>query len=232
MITRTPKVIGRSAYSDRKSEVLKTATAHKKIMQFSMSYGSTRPLNPQPNVTSGNACCGVVQITGKQLDYILEHKKSQKRVRALRISPKFVRRKARIISSEEDLPVSSAKYEFNSKVNDLLSIGKEMLVDFDDLFTRLLLYTSLQRQLGDLLETARTLKSKELISAILTLYDAAHSVYSENLTNEQLEVLRKSAKQLQGASANRELVRALDRSLRHAGFETVPSDRSKYPQNA
>ena len=128
-------------------------------------------------------------------------------------------------------PAATARYELQSKISDVFETTEKIVEEFEDLYARLSSYTRLQKQLADLLRLARTRSNRDFRDAVLTLSDATYNVYSEELTMSQVHVLRDMARQLQQEPFGRQEVRALDRSLRAAGFETIPSDKSRYPAN-
>ena len=141
---------------------------------------------------------------------------------ALEISPE----------STEAPPASSARYELNVKLKELLDTTENLANDFQDLRDRLSRYAALQRQLGELLKLSRVRSNRILHSAILTIHDASYSVYSEDLSIHQVETLRDWIKGLRDLrTIDRDDVRALDKSLRVAGFETIPSDQFSFSTN-
>ena len=125
-------------------------------------------------------------------------------------------------------PVSSAGYEWYVKFTEILDVIDKVIGEFEDLRARLSAYTGFQKWLDDLLNQMRSRGSHDLRHAVLTIYDAVHSVYSEDLTCDQLQAIRDSLERLRGSSISMVEVRSIDRLLRNVGFETIPSDRSRY----
>ena len=115
-----------------------------------------------------------------------------------------------------------------SKVSSIMKTIDALAREFDDLHDRLSHYTLLQGQLRELIDIARKQHSQHFRSAVLTLYDATYSVYSEDLTADQIRVLQAVARKLQESPITKETVRSLDKAIRVAGFETVPSDQFQY----
>ena len=122
----------------------------------------------------------------------------------------------------------SEQDDWHSKVAEIFDTVDQVSSDFEDLRNRLSSYTVLQAQLRDLLHKARSNGSRDFRHALLTIYDASHSVYSEDLTMDQLEAIRNALEHMRESPSDREVARLIDRSLRGAGFETIPSDRSTY----
>ena len=118
--------------------------------------------------------------------------------------------------------------EWSRKIAEILKTTNGILHVFEDLRARLSHYTTIQQQIGDLLKQVRARGSRDLRLAVLTMYDAVHSVYSEDLTQEQLVTIRESLERLRGMPVTTEEVRTLDKTLRFVGFETIPSEQSRY----
>lgn len=119
-----------------------------------------------------------------------------------------------------------------AKVAYIMETIEALVHEFDDLHDRLSHYTLLQGHLKELIDIARKQQSQHFRAAILTLYDATYSVYSEDLTVDQIQVLRTATRKLFESPITKETVRSLDKEMRIAGFETVPSDQFQYSQHA
>jgi len=122
-------------------------------------------------------------------------------------------------------PAASAEYEWQSEAKKVLKAVEDMTRDFDDLSTRLSHHVAVIERIRELLKLARSMTNRSLRSAVLTVHDALCSIYSENLTLAQTEAAKEAVQRLQNLNWDREMVRALDRTLRDHGFETVPSDK-------
>lgn len=120
---------------------------------------------------------------------------------------------------------ASAAYEWHSQLTAITDTIENMLKIFDDLDKRLSCYVNLIQQVKELLKLARSVGNRNVRDAVLTLYDALHGVYSEDLVITQAEVVKSAIAHLYNLNLDREQVRALHRQLRKSGFETVPSDR-------
>ena len=146
----------------------------------------------------------------------------------------MVSKMARVIegvpNSVEAPAAASARYDLNLKLRQALSVSEKVIGEFDDLSARLSYYTDLQRQLAELVKLARARSNKDLRDALLTLHDASYSVYSENLTISQMELLCHWINQVHDGRVDRENVRNLDKALRDAGYETIPTDRFRFSQ--
>ena len=126
----------------------------------------------------------------------------------------------------DKLPASaSAEYEWLNEVKPVIGSVEELLEEFEDLSTRLSLHMKLIKRLQDLLEAARETESRYLRSAVLTVYDASRSVYSEDLTAEQVKAIAEAVDSLYSLQWDVDKVQSLDSKLRDVGFETIPSDR-------
>ena len=133
----------------------------------------------------------------------------------------------------DPLPAAaSAEYEWQREAKKVLKVADDLIVDFDDLQIRLSQHVAITEKIGALLKVARSMNDKNLRSAVLTVQDALYSVFSENMTLEQAESIRQVLEQLQEINWDRKRVRELDKSLRNAGFETVPSDSFVSSYNA
>ena len=121
-------------------------------------------------------------------------------------------------------PQSPAEYEWRIQVKQALTVADRMLADFDDLSVRLSGHVGIIDDLKTLLKSARANGNRNLRSAVLTLYDALHSVHSENMTFDQARTICDSLGQLQAVQWTIKDLQDLDTKLRVAGFETVPSD--------
>lgn len=122
-------------------------------------------------------------------------------------------------------PAASAEYEWHSEVMRTKETVTNMLNTFDELETRLSYHVKLIEHSDELLELARAMGNRYLREAVLTLHDALCGTYSEDLTTEQVKAIEHIVSRLQEIKWDRQAVRALDRTLRQQGFETVPSDR-------
>lgn len=132
----------------------------------------------------------------------------------------------------ESPPASSARYELNSKLTELLETLTNLMDQFEDLGVRLYLYTALQRQLRGLLKYPRVRSARFLRSAILTLHDATYSIYSEDLTLDHVQTLCDWVTQIRTTVVGRDHVRKLGKALRDVGFETIPTEKFEYVRNA
>ena len=70
---------------------------------------------------------------------------------------------------------------------------------------------------------ARSHDTRHLERAALTISDALHSVYAEDLTKDQVDCICEVTKQL--LDDTKDITRTIDRKLRSQGFETIPSER-------
>lgn len=122
-------------------------------------------------------------------------------------------------------PAASVEYEWQSVVLRTIETVTNMLNSFDELETRLSCYVKLIERLEELLKLARGMGNRHLREAALTLHDALCGTYSEDLTIKQATTIKDAVGQLEDTEWDREKVRALDRTLRQQGFETVPTDR-------
>lgn len=120
---------------------------------------------------------------------------------------------------------ASVEYEWQSVVLRTIETVTNMLNSFDELETRLSYYVKLIERSEELLKLARGMGNRHLREAALTLHDALCGTYSEELTIKQATTIKDAVGQLEDTEWDREKVRALDRTLRQQGFETVPSDR-------
>lgn len=120
---------------------------------------------------------------------------------------------------------ASAAYEWQSEVMRTMDTVTNMLNTFDGLETRLSCYVKLIEHSSELLKLARGMGNRHLRESVLTLHDALCGTYSEDLTIEQAEAIKDAVSQLKDIKWDRQMVRALDKTLRQQGFETVPSDR-------
>ena len=100
---------------------------------------------------------------------------------------------------------------------------------------------TLQRHLRNLLENLRenplgrnrAQKDPEFRHAVLTIHDAAHSRPGEFLTPEHTEAINRCLRTIRmKMPITREDLVGIDRDLRHAGLETIPSDRTEAPGTA
>ncbi len=120
---------------------------------------------------------------------------------------------------------ASVQYEWMEGVDKVLRIVDAMMAEFNDPPTRLSYHVKTIDRLAALLKVARSHGNRNLTFAVLTVHDAMYSVYSEDMTNEQAVTVRDAVARLQNMVWDRDTLRALDRFLRNAGFETVPSDK-------
>jgi len=120
---------------------------------------------------------------------------------------------------------ASAAYEWQSEVMRTMDTVTNMLNTFDGLETRLSCYVKLIEHSSELLKLARGMGNRHLRESVLTLHDALCGTYSEDLTIEQAEAIKDAVSRLKDVKWDRQMVRALDKTLRQQGFETVPSDR-------
>lgn len=120
---------------------------------------------------------------------------------------------------------ASAEYEWKEHTANALGVVDSMMAEFSDLPTRLSYHVKIIERLADLLKVARSHGNRNLTFAVLTVHDATYSVYSEDMTSAQAEVVRDAVARLQNVDWNRDALLDLDRFLRNAGFETVPSDK-------
>jgi len=120
---------------------------------------------------------------------------------------------------------ASAAYEWQSEVMRTMDTVTNMLNTFDGLGTRLSCYVKLIEHSSELLKLARGMGNRHLRESVLTLHDALCGTYSEDLTIEQAEAIKDAVSRLKDVKWDRRMVRALDKTLRQQGFETVPSDR-------
>ena len=164
-----------------------------------------------------------------KLEHRVEHHDFLNRTAIQPLLSRFAREIEGLPSSVESPPASSARYELSIKLKELLVTIENIVNEFQDLRVRLSHYTAFQRQMGELLKLSRIRNNKVLRSAFLTIHDASYSVYSEDLTFQQAEVLLDWIVRLRDIpTVDKDSVRSLDRSLREAGFETIPSDKFEY----
>ncbi len=144
------------------------------------------------------------------------------------VRPALVRRAWEIerYGERDSIPAAaSAEYEWKEHTANALGVVDLMISEFSDLPTRLSYHVKTIERLADLLKVARSHGNRNLTFAVLTVYDATYSVYSEDMTSAQVEVVRDAVARLQSVEWDRDALRDLDRFLRNAGFETVPSDK-------
>jgi hypothetical protein len=141
---------------------------------------------------------------------------------------KLISDRERFHDAERDsLPAAvSPDYEWGKRAVVVLRAVELLTENFDDLSDRLSFHIKLIDQLKELLPFARSSGNRPLRSAVLTLHDALYSVYSEDLTQEQLSLIREMVAALQDTDWDLDQVRRFDKKLRNQGFETVPSDKS------
>lgn len=185
-------------------------------------------------ITSRLDPTGVTTDFSERLERLEKRQEGQEALMRHAIQP-TVTKMARLVeeyTGRDSLPAaSSAQYELHNRVADILITVENLADVFDDLGERLSSYTLLQKQLRDLLVLCRSVGSRIFRSAVITIHDAIHGAYSEDLTAEHVQVVRGSIERLLEARWDREGLRSLDKTLRVAGFETVPSDKFKYPHH-
>ena len=120
---------------------------------------------------------------------------------------------------------ASVDYDWMERVDKALCVVDTMMAEFDDLPVRLSCHVKAIERLADLLKVARSHGNRNLTFAVLTVYDAMYSVYSEDMTDEQAEAVRDAVARLRSMEWDKDTLRGLDRFLRNVGFETVPSDK-------
>lgn len=131
-----------------------------------------------------------------------------------------------------ELPApSTAQSNFYIELPAISEAAVSVITEFDDLLSRLAHYTAFQKRLRNLLESTKDSNDRDFRAAILILHDATHSIYSEDLSLDQVQCLHKSTSRLQEVLVSREEVRHLDKVLLNAGFETIPSDRATYSRD-
>ena len=184
----------------------------------------------------GSSYVGVDEVQ-QRLEKVEEHQRRLDTLMIHGVQP-AIQQFARMIegAAERDvLPAaSSAQYEWHNRVTITLTTIVDMIKVFDDMSQRLSVHVTLQGQMADLLKLARLMSNPVLVSATLTLHDALYGIYSEDLTLSQAQLLKASVEMLRGVDWDIKDVRALDRTLRKAGFETIPSDKfrvSGYARN-
>ena len=93
--------------------------------------------------------------------------------------------------------------------------------------------TTLQNHLRNMLRIWKdSPRDRETSHAIITIYDAAHSRPGPELTQEHTDAIERCLSLISvQMPMTREITREVDRILRNAGLETVPSDQSRYPQD-
>ena len=140
---------------------------------------------------------------------------------------------SKMVEGAADAPIdyasiSSPKNAWQLKLADILAMLDAVRDEFDDQRIRLSKYTVFQTGLRALLEQTKGSTPREFRHAILTLYDAAHSVYSEELTRDQVKALRDAIEQLRGSAVDVGNLRSIDRALSDVGLETIPSNKTRY----
>ncbi len=120
---------------------------------------------------------------------------------------------------------ASGEYEWLSNVKEVVKTAEALLQDFDELTLRLSHHVKIIEQMRVLLNLSRSRSNRHLTSAVLCVYDALHSVYSEDMSLSQAETIKTALQLLEDLDWDREKVRSLDKMLRQQGFETVPSDK-------
>ena len=135
---------------------------------------------------------------------------------------------AKLASALEHLPekdalpaAASPDYDWALAARRLTSVFMQLRAHFDDLDQRLESHVKLLDTLKSVLPGARK-RNKATTEAVITVLDAATSVYAEDLTAEQLDVLERAIGMLGSRQLNRDQVVDLDAMLLNAGFETIP----------
>lgn len=218
----TSRFLGRLPRQDRRAMYIR---ASRETILFHLEEGRSFLPAIDPNVA----------LTVEIIQHVARLEEGQQRLNAIidhSIQP-IIRQYARMIevSGERDsLPAAaSAQYEWYGRVTDTRRTVENMIEVFDDLPQRLSFHVALQRQMADLLKLARLMNNPALVSAALTVHDVLYGVYSEDLTLSQAQLLEESVSSLRNVDWDRERVRELDRVLRRAGFETLPSDKFMAP---
>lgn len=193
---------------------------------WKLAYQHALQLNYEHPMSAFALAERVASIEGRQ--------ERQEHLMQYAIQP-VLKKMARVVeytSAMDELPAAaSAQYEIHSQVSECVSTIEELSTVFQDLRERLSIYTVLQEQFRELLKSSRVTGNKNFRNGVLTIYDAIHGIYSENLTIEQVQVLHDSIQRLSTVNWERDEVRSLDESLRKVGFETVPSDQFRYAQD-
>lgn len=112
---------------------------------------------------------------------------------------------------------------WNAHVNQAIEITSNLLSEYDDLPSRLSQHVALIECVKRLVRLARSYDKRHLARAALTISDALHSVYAEDLTKDQVDCICDVTQQL--LDDTKDVTRDIDRQLRSLGFETIPSDR-------
>ena len=112
---------------------------------------------------------------------------------------------------------------WNDNVNQAIEITWNLLSVYDDLSSRLSHHVALIECVKRLVKLARSYDKKHLARAALTISDALHSVYAEDLTKDQVDCICDVTQQLRDDT--KDITRTIDRKLRSQGFETIPSER-------
>ncbi|MBI2303167.1 MAG: hypothetical protein HYU86_00270 [Chloroflexi bacterium] len=126
---------------------------------------------------------------------------------------------------------ASGEYDWWKQLRKMSNTVGRIRGVFEDLHERLRVYVELTDQSEQLLRLARATGSRHLREAALFLHDAVRGTYSEDLTIAQVEALGSVLETLRDFDLDREKVWAVDQSLRESGFETIPSDKFRAPQD-